>query len=195
VSVPGRVIVLRDIARPDFQARNLSDVSLGDLAFDEMFLVEESCSGLAAELLTPDVRARLVGLRRAMVLFGKTATAGIALTLFRNRAILTIPETSDPEQLDWALGLMRAVVAAVIDLGGLVVQASAEVPAAAEPQEKEGSAVVAVVPGGECLVCGSDLAGAPVVRCGDCSTPHHAECFRYVGRCCVYACGCQEAHA
>jgi hypothetical protein len=43
-------------------------------------------------------------------------------------------------------------------------------------------------PGGMCQVCGSGL-GAEVVRCANCDTPHHRECWTYVGKCATYACG------
>jgi hypothetical protein len=32
-----------------------------------------------------------------------------------------------------------------------------------------------------------------VVYCGACETPQHAECWRYVGRCSMFACGCVDA--
>jgi hypothetical protein len=40
---------------------------------------------------------------------------------------------------------------------------------------------------GHCLVCGGVLASG-VVRCASCRTPHHAECWRWIGECSTYAC-------
>lgn len=40
-----------------------------------------------------------------------------------------------------------------------------------------------------CRVCGEALGEAPLVACGSCSTPHHRDCFEYLGRCAVYGCG------
>lgn len=40
---------------------------------------------------------------------------------------------------------------------------------------------------GRCLVCRQGLA-AEVVRCRSCRTPHHRDCWEYVGRCSVFAC-------
>lgn len=40
---------------------------------------------------------------------------------------------------------------------------------------------------GVCLVCGGVLA-SDVVRCASCRTPHHAECWRWIGECATYAC-------
>lgn len=39
-----------------------------------------------------------------------------------------------------------------------------------------------------CGVCGSLLTD-PLIICRECSTPHHADCWRYGGGCAVYACG------
>ncbi len=42
-----------------------------------------------------------------------------------------------------------------------------------------------------CRVCGEGLGReAPLVACRGCQTPHHRDCFEYLGQCSVYACGC-----
>lgn len=61
--------------------------------------------------------------------------------------------------------------------------------AAATPEEM---AVLAheVAGAGQCMVCGDELAATEaMVRCGVCETPHHEECWAYVGKCTTYACG------
>lgn len=42
-----------------------------------------------------------------------------------------------------------------------------------------------------CLICRHALAG-DIVTCARCRTPHHRECFRFVGTCSIYACGSRE---
>lgn len=44
-----------------------------------------------------------------------------------------------------------------------------------------------------CDVCGEPLEGRPVVHCVACATPHHAECWQWMGWCSVYGCGCRVA--
>ena len=46
---------------------------------------------------------------------------------------------------------------------------------------------VQVAAGGACPVCGTTMAEG-VVRCESCRTPHHRECWTYMGRCSTYAC-------
>lgn len=42
-----------------------------------------------------------------------------------------------------------------------------------------------------CQICGMSEGGG-TVRCVRCRTPHHAECWTYVGRCSTYGCGSRE---
>jgi hypothetical protein len=43
---------------------------------------------------------------------------------------------------------------------------------------------------GQCMVCGDELGDGDVPVCCDvCDTPHHEECWEYVGKCTTYACG------
>jgi Prokaryotic RING finger family 1 len=39
-----------------------------------------------------------------------------------------------------------------------------------------------------CQVCGDEIAGHEMVYCQRCKTPHHDECWQYVGACSVYGC-------
>jgi hypothetical protein len=40
---------------------------------------------------------------------------------------------------------------------------------------------------GTCQVCGTSMKTG-TVRCETCRTPHHRECWKYLGRCSTYAC-------
>ena len=42
--------------------------------------------------------------------------------------------------------------------------------------------------GGECRICGNPLE-TRTVRCARCQTPHHRDCWKYNGKCSIYACG------
>jgi hypothetical protein len=47
---------------------------------------------------------------------------------------------------------------------------------------------------GQCQVCGSPLVGE-IVHCRRCRTPHHRECWAYVGRCSTFGCGSEGTGA
>ena len=42
-----------------------------------------------------------------------------------------------------------------------------------------------------CKVCLESIEGGPIVVCSSCRTPHHRECWEYVGSCSIYGCGCK----
>jgi photosystem II stability/assembly factor-like uncharacterized protein len=46
-----------------------------------------------------------------------------------------------------------------------------------------------------CQVCGEEIGPDEVVYCQNCSTPHHLDCWNYVGWCSTYGCGCTIASA
>lgn len=46
---------------------------------------------------------------------------------------------------------------------------------------------------GNCLVCGEGFVNRPIVYCGACETPHHPDCWTWVGRCSMFACGCVDS--
>lgn len=46
---------------------------------------------------------------------------------------------------------------------------------------------------GNCRVCGYSNAGCNVYVCPRCNTPHHQECWAYVGSCAMYGCGFSQA--
>ncbi len=39
-----------------------------------------------------------------------------------------------------------------------------------------------------CKVCGEAIAGGAVIVCAACNTPHHRDCWEYVGACSIYGC-------
>ncbi|HUG66103.1 MAG TPA: RING finger protein, partial [Pirellulaceae bacterium] len=39
-----------------------------------------------------------------------------------------------------------------------------------------------------CKICGEEIAGHEMVYCQRCKTPHHGDCWQYVGSCSVYGC-------
>lgn len=47
--------------------------------------------------------------------------------------------------------------------------------------------------GADCLVCGEQIKGHAMLTCTTCSTPHHKDCWEYIGGCSIYACGGKKA--
>jgi hypothetical protein len=40
-----------------------------------------------------------------------------------------------------------------------------------------------------CMVCGDSIENEKPVYCRSCQTPHHHDCWQYLGKCSMYACG------
>jgi hypothetical protein len=39
-----------------------------------------------------------------------------------------------------------------------------------------------------CKVCGEPISNGEVIVCASCSTPHHRDCWEYIGACSIYGC-------
>jgi len=60
--------------------------------------------------------------------------------------------------------------------------------AAAIAESSSGVRIVESTVGtGACPVCGVHVSQG--ICCPDCCAPHHADCWSWVGRCCIYGCG------
>ncbi len=188
---PGRVVVTRDIFLPEFQKRNLADVKLGDSEFDDLFLVEEERPGLAARLVNREVRESLLRLRKETMRDATTPTGCAALTIGGRSIILKIQAARSTT----TIARMREVVIAVADAlasanGGEGWLEAAEFPSRPPAGGNPPAAVLGS--GAICLICGGRLDEAERVECRACRTPHHRECFEYLGHCAVYACRCAK---
>ena len=96
-----------------------------------------------------------------------------------SRSIAT--RASDFESLAWAvqetLALHDALIAGV---SRRIKQGIDIVDAPAAFDEDTGPPI--------CKVCGEPISGGVVVVCAACHTPHHRDCWDYVGACSIYGC-------
>jgi hypothetical protein len=46
-----------------------------------------------------------------------------------------------------------------------------------------------------CKVCGDPISGTPKVFCSTCRTPHHRDCWEFIGSCSVFGCKGKNAIA
>jgi hypothetical protein len=72
---------------------------------------------------------------------------------------------------------------------GVAQRMSAGIDIVGQQDRFDGDDGLAVV----CKVCGEPITDQPVVICAQCRTPHHRECWEYVGACSIY--GCTSKHA
>jgi hypothetical protein len=144
------------------------DLSVGDPAFDAAYVVKATPESLAARVFSPDRRSRVMTAVRRLSPFSHPT-----IELTREQLRVQVREELQNEG-----GLLALVKTAEEFLEFLRLE-----PPVAGIQLGE----VTTTRGSACPVCGTamdDLA----VRCESCKTPHHAECWKYMGRCSTYAC-------
>lgn len=140
------------------------DLQTGDAAFDRAFIVQADRESKARAVLARDVRAALVDLAR----FGS-----LSLELGPNGIVL---RTTEKIVGQWdgmaaftreARGLASAILQA---LDPTVVITDVDVSGA-----------------GTCPVCGTAVEEDRSL-CARCRTPHHKDCWNYLGGCAIFAC-------
>lgn len=143
-------------------------VSAGDADFDRDYVVESVPAWIASRVFAPTRRAEVIATVRRL-----EGLEHPSIDLDGDYLVLEVREYGvDQEQL------MRLVRTAGEFVGYLLDSA----PLAGIMLED-----VRVSSGGECPVCGSAM-NEGVIRCEACRTPHHRECWQYMGRCTTYAC-------
>lgn len=144
------------------------DLSIGDRSFDAQYVVKATPESLAAEVFRSDRRERMMAAVRRLSQF---ANPTIDLT----RTGLRIQVREELKSEASVLALLKTAEEFLE-----VLRVAVPVPGIhlGEMKTSRDSA---------CPVCGTSL-GGHAVRCESCRTPHHPECWSYVGQCSTYAC-------
>jgi hypothetical protein len=154
-------------------------VTLGIPVVDRDFGIRTNDPEMARDLLSPDVLSAVVDLD-SMVHSG-----GMLVSITPDRLLIQVDRNlaMNFESLD------RAVNDALVVHDGLFrsldrrMTAGIEiVPEPMDQTEVESEATPI------CKVCGEPIGDGPVVVCSSCGTPHHRDCWEYVGACSIYGC-------
>jgi hypothetical protein len=155
----------------------LEDIEIGSPQFDASFIINANSRAAAHELLTPDVQGTIFrlaalepggfssGLRRGV----QTKWGGGLLTVRKPC------ELSTYGSLEHFVSLCGQLYVAALASKASGIEFIGEVQ---EPDAIES----------QCQVCGEPLV-QDLVYCASCHTPHHRECWEYVGACSIYGCG------
>jgi hypothetical protein len=151
-------------------------VRLGDLEFDRAFVVQANDADMARAFLGRATCWALGNLQRL------APPGGMLVSINPERMLV---------QVDRNLGqsgdaLLAAVQESLVLLDGLREGVAARI--------HEGIAIVAAGPAEAddagppvCKVCGEAIS-TPGVLCQTCRTPHHRDCWEFVGACSIYGC-------
>lgn len=150
-------------------------VRVGDQEFDHGYVVQANDPDMAREFLCPSVRWAIGNLSRI------APPGGMLISINPERLLVQVDRNlaQHGDTLPYAVrealvihdGLTQGV-AARLTQGIAIVSAGAA-------DEEEGPPV--------CKVCGEAITG-PAVRCASCKTPHHRDCWEFVGACSIYGC-------
>jgi hypothetical protein len=167
---------------PPQTARGTRAFRLGEPAFDRDFVVRANDAEICqAFLSSPEVRQGLDALRRF------APPAGMLMTTNPERLLIQVDRDlgANVQALDvavrWGLYLHDRLAEAVASQAGLGVS----IVETAEGDPEELGAPV-------CKVCGEAIEGEHV-RCSECRTPHHGDCWEFVGGCSIYGCKGRQA--
>lgn len=161
---------------PPQTARGTRIVRLGDKEFDRAYVVQANDAGMATEFLCPTVRWSIDNLQRL------GPPGGMLISINPERMLVQV----DRNLALNADALINAVREALVVFDGIQVGVAARM--------SEGVSIVSVGPAEMddcgppiCKVCGEPI-GAPTVLCATCRTPHHRDCWEFVGSCSIYGC-------
>jgi hypothetical protein len=152
-------------------------VRIGDPEFDRAFVMQANDQDMARDFLAPTVRAALANLQKGV------HTGGMLISVNPERLLLQIDRNlgQSTEALNWAV--QKALVLHDGLLEGVtrrVNQGIAIVEEMSKPDDEEGPPI--------CKVCGEPIDMGAVIVCAACNTPHHRDCWEYVGACSIYGC-------
>ena len=151
------------------------DIQIGYPNFDDAFVILGKDPQRIGEFLTPEVQAAIVTLSR-FESFGQEDDLHL--------------ETYD----GWLRISKHYLVRTDAELSQLVSFSKALVDVIQQQTsgiQFLGTAAPVIAQDTQCRVCGDPLSNQ-VVFCAKCRSPHHQDCWQYIGRCSVYGCGHQQ---
>lgn len=168
---------------PDWQGGRLpnfpnnEDVKIGVVSFDADFVIHTSQPDIAKQLLTRRICKRIYNdVKHAYRRFdlkisgGQFHIASKSTSVLQHRQAVTLIKNL----ADIYLLILQTAKATQID------------PAQVQMTYIENDTSI-------CMVCGEDVREPAAVHCVKCNTPHHKECWEYIGRCSTYGCTSRRA--
>lgn len=156
-----------------FAFRKAVDTKIHDTKFDRRFLVQTSDANRAKHVLTPSVRKEISRLADLV----QPAPMGVALNGNKLKCFVALPAHDDWRSVDQSLAVMREFQ---MQLG---LWNDEDVLRVLPSSEQADDA--------NCLVCGDPI-HLQIVKCRQCRTPVHLECWDYIGSCSVFGCGSKQ---
>ena len=152
-------------------------VRVGDQEFDRGFVAQANDVEMARAFLTPAVRWSLFNIQRL------APPGGMLLSINPERLLLQV----DRNLAQNSASLIQAVHETLLIHDGLQTGVASRLSVGISilsDGRDDSDADVATI----CQVCGEPVS-EPLVLCLRCKTPHHQDCWEFVGSCAIYGCG------
>lgn len=152
-------------------------VKLGEPEFDRAFVMQANDQDMARDFLVPTVRTAIVNLQRGV------HAGGMLVSVNPERLLVQIDRNlgQSIDALNWAVQKALTLHDGLLNgVSRRVNQGIDIVEELRKPDEDEGPPI--------CKVCGDPIATGAVIICAACNTPHHRDCWEYVGACSIYGC-------
>jgi hypothetical protein len=162
---------------PPQSPRATRPVMTGDREFDSGYVVRANDVEMSRDFLNPTIRSTVEGLHQLV------HRGGMLVSINPERMLVQVDRNlgTNGEYLAWvveqALMLHDSLIDAVTRRMG---EGVAIVDDAESWQEDQGAPT--------CKVCGEPIDESEIVVCASCNTPHHRDCWEYIGACSIYGC-------
>jgi hypothetical protein len=161
-------ILANHVAREQLKFIGARDIRIGDGKFDAQWFVTARPESLAHRIFAEDRRAQVIESVRRLARIGVPS-----IEISRDSLVVRIDRVLERDDD------LKVLAQTAIDFVGYILRLGPE----------EGIAWVAAGEAevGLCPVCAAEMTDG-VILCEKCHTPHHEECWTYVGQCSTYAC-------
>jgi hypothetical protein len=162
---------------PPQPPKGTRSVKLGDPAFDSGYVVQANDEEMARDFLGPPAREAITNLQRGV------QSGGMLVSINPERLLVQIDRNLglSSEALSWVVQKALVLHDGLIEgVSRRVTQGIAIVDQPGAPDDDEGPPI--------CKVCGEPIGYGAVIVCAVCNTPHHRDCWEYVGACSIYGC-------
>jgi hypothetical protein len=152
-------------------------IKIGDPEFDRGFLVQANDLEMARDILTPHVRWSIANLQRL------APPSGMLVSINPERILVQVDRNLGSNAESLAYAVQEALTLHDGLLEGVGRRKNQGISIVEQPDawnEDTGPTI--------CKVCGEPIAAGPVICCAVCNTPHHRDCWEYVGSCSIYGC-------
>jgi hypothetical protein len=145
--------------------------------FDRQFTLQANDADMAREFLATPIRRSLIDLQQL------APAGGMLVSINPERLLIQIDRDLGQSPDALAFAVHHALVIHDGLLEGVHRQWNRGIDIVDRPADEDELVEVPT-----CKVCGESIADGPVVVCATCKTPHHRDCWEYVGACSIYGC-------